>query len=367
MMKFLSLALGFVVVGSAFGQTSDLMLSSNRKAGMGGAGLALPVDQILSGRQNPALYASLAKKFSIAMPELGYRLDGLTYNQLRDLLKTASSGGVDSTTARTLAQKYSNGRKEFGALAGLGLNVGGIVISADGGADVTSVPDPTLAAWSTAGATGNPPATSQLDAYGFGYYGLNFGTGKTFSGQMPVDFGVQARVLHSYYSHYVANQNTIVNSTPAIPGPEMGGNTKLDAKGVGFDLGFLGHLKDNKSFVGLTVQNLIEPKVGFDQALPNYTANPSTTQSFNAFKRQVGVGYATTTKEGTAALDIVDIGNHAGNLAWRLGGEVQLAKGFAIRAGYDTRYKATLGFGFMGINIAFSKQNPLSFTTGLKF
>lgn len=352
---------------------TDVSAGGNRKAGMGGAGLALPVDIQLSGRMNPALFAH-NKGYRVSLPQLGYELDGLTYNQARDILKKVENGGVTASTVGTLAKQYADARKEFGGSGGFALALDGLNISVDGAANVTSIPNASLATWSKAGATGLPPSDAQLDAYGFGYYATNFGYAKTVSDkEAKVDVGIQAKLINGYFSHYYVDATQLTtSSTMGLPATEMGGNSSLSNRSFGLDFGALVTLptKGSRSFVGFTVQNLVEPKTSFLRTLPGQVQTstpPLASTTFNPFARQFAVGFASQTDRTNFALDWVDLGNHAGVQALRAGFELNLNKGLSFRVGYDSRTKGTFGLSIGQLHVNFAEKNPFSLATGLKF
>lgn len=364
-------ALGLAGLASA---QTDILLSTSRMAGMGGAGLALAREVGLAGRFNPALYAKAGKGAKIWFPEIGYELNGITDKQLRDLLKKADQAGLDATTVAELANKYGDTRKDFGALAALGWTGGGFAINMDGSVNVASLPNASLQAWSQGGAQGAPPSDAQLDAYGYGFASVNFGYGRTVASRkgLTFDVGAQVRFIKSYFSHYYTNAVQIAATNGiGLPAQEMGGNNALSGRSTGVDLGFLVTLPDEKTTFGGSWLNFVEPKAGFTRTLPNQdqtSVAPLLSQDFNPFRKQLNFGLGHVANDKLAfAFDVVDAGNNNGRLSYRGGADFTLSRGFGLRLGYDTRTKGTVGFSAFGLNFAFAKQNPFSLSTALRF
>jgi hypothetical protein len=364
---------------SIAGADTSLSVGSSRMAGMAGAGLALPFDVAVNGQFNPALYARAKKKIDFG-GGLGYYLQGVSYSGLNNYFTNIGSGGTSSSDALSIAQNLGGHSVEIGAHGDIALAFGRAVLSFNGGADVTSDPNAALENFVNSGESSIPSGTPQDDVYGYGFSSVNLGYGQPFDtkcGQFAL--GGQIRFIKSYYSHYFANvtaneeelSGTLPFTWNSGHADEMNGADTLSATGTGVDVGFLYSTPDDMNHVGLSVLNLVEPKVGFMESLPDQlqgTDSALNSADLNPFRRTVNVGWGGTVAQHlTLAADEVDLGNDAGQESFRAGADYSFGHGFGLRAGYDARDKFAIGASIFGLNVAYSTKDPLSLSYMLHF
>ena len=129
----------------------------------------------------------------------------------------------------------------------------------------------------------------------------------------------------------------------------------IQRSALGADFGALASFaKLPNAYFGVAVRNAVEPNMTFVRTGPD--ADFPLRRDLRPFKRQIGVGAAYVGKRYLAALDVVDIGDHAGAQAVRVGAEYSINKLFAVRAGYDTLSKFTVGVSIGGLNAALNRE-----------
>lgn len=370
--RTLSLAALASLCAVAQASGNDVRFGGARTFGLGGAGIALPLDVYETHRLNPALLGFAGKKFRAGVPYIGYHTDNTSLGQINDLIGDVDSGGVDDDQVVKIARKYGGNTKEFGLNGGTGLTYGGFALSGRVEALVRSVPNQPFKDFL---ATGNDdyqdtPIDSRLDVYGLGYYE---GTA-SFGHEIPLgkakdrlSLGASLRAVTAYYAHKVADAGAIADGDGVRNGTEISSDDDvIQRSGIGVDFGGVGSIHSlPNAYFGFSVRNAVEPDVTFSRTGPN--ADFPLVRDLRPFKRQVGVGAAYVKEHCLAALDVVDLGNHADAQAVRFGVEYGFSKLFAVRAGYDSRSKFTAGVTIYGINAAIAADGTTSIVQQIRF
>lgn len=341
---------------------------------MGGAGLALPIDIAQNHRLNPAMLAFGRKGFQLQYPTLGYRLEGIGFGDIKKLTDTSGSGLDDDQlidVARTLADE----RIDVGFDGAIGVMLSGLSLSANGEAAVAAIPNSVLSSFVQSGRTDYQTApelaNARLDAYGYGFYSMNAGYGNAV--QIPMGrlaIGGTLKRVRSFYTHKVADEASIRNNTAVRNGAEFGSSLDdvAEKTSTGFDLGLIFSPEQaSNTYFGLTVQNLIRPKVDFRRTLPG-SDDLSTNARVDPFKTVTSVGFGMIMgKHILVAADLVDVGNRAGLSEFRTGVELGVGGGLALRAGYNSRTAITLGASLFGFNFSFAGRQPLMVGSNIRF
>lgn len=362
--------IGLAIALSAI-SSADVTFGGNRSTGMGGAGLALPIDINNNYRLNPAFLAFGSKNPSLMWPQFGYRLNGLGISDVNNLVGDLNQGGLESNKIIDIARRYSNSNKTIAVGADFGVRFAGFAISTRGELGLNTVPNAQLQNWAANGGnTANVDAGSRLDAYGYGYQQVEVGYGNSFripAGRLAI--GGNLKKVTAYYAHKFADRDTIQNGNSG--GVQNGSGIANDfAKGeaLGLDLGVLySPPKMDNTYVALVVNNFIEPNIVFPFQAPGTGANPIDPNGFDPMKRTISAGVGHVQGPLMLAADIVDFGNNAGLATTRYGAELSLGKGFAVRAGYNSRTAFTTGISIGGFNIQFGGNAPLSVNTVIRF
>ena len=345
----LLIALVAVAVGA---QAEDVRCGGARAFGLAGTGIALPLDVYETHTINPALLGLASKRFHFGTPYVGYHTQRISLGQVNDLIGQTSGSSVSDDEILKLARKYGRDTKELGVNAGVGLSVDGFALSGRAETLVRSIPNATLSAFLKSGDNDylNTPIESRLDAYDLGYYegDAAYGYAVRLKKGDTVSVGANVRAVTAYYAHKIADGQAIANNGDVRNGTEISSNDDfIRRSGVGVDLGGLASLHSlPDAYFGFNVRNLVEPNVTFVRSRPD-TDFP-LTRDLRPFRRQVGVGASYVKKKYLVALDVVDLGNHAGVGGFRGGAEYSVNKLFAVRAGYDTRKRFTAGVSVLG-------------------
>lgn len=364
MKQALSFAIAGVLAAISTSASADVQFGGTRAQGMGGAGLALPVDAANNFRLNPALLAYAPKGLSVSYPSVQLKLDGLSVGDLNDYFGNIKDGGLDSDKLIKFANKFGSRRHDLGLNGSLGLLGGGFALTGMGEAVVSTLPNATLQ--SSVG-SGTPANGSQLDGYGLGYYGYGLSYGNT----VPVpegglSIGANAHVVKAYYAHQIVSYTAGgVTSGPASG--DVGGHSTVSDSGFGADLGFLYHTKDMPNVhYGFVAENLIKPNIKFDRQLANSTT--VLKDDIDPFQTnfRAGVG-ATIGKNILLAADYLDLGNRTGNSQIALGAEYHFGSTLALRAGYNSKNSFSVGFSAFGLNVAFANNIPITIGAGFRF
>lgn len=364
--------LAVAALAASYAGATDVTFGGSRAQGMGGAGLALPVDVFQNTRLNPALHGFGPKGFRLQYPRFGYRTDGISAGEVTDLLADIGGGGIDDEFAIELAREYGGRRREFGAEAGLALFGGGFALSGYGEIGVTSIPNQVLRDFvNSGGDVDQAPLGAQLDAYTFGYYTV--GVGYANAVQLPratLATGITVKSVRGYYAHKKVQGPTDLNNPQASVdnGADItGGDDYLDQGALGVDLGAIYSFDRVKGLTfGAVIENAIQPNVKFDSERPN--DGPIVDDYVNPFKTafNLGVGYQLR-QNVLFAVDQIDVGNRAGRSEFRAGVELGLSRQFAARAGYNSRTGLTYGAAIGGFNIQLGGQAPLTIGTAVRF
>lgn len=368
--SYAALASGLALLSTAHADDS-FRFGGSRSAGMGGAGLALPIDIIQNHRLNPAMLGFGRRKIGLQYPEFGIQTKGIGISDFRDAFGDLNNGGVDSDKVVNLARKYGDRRVDAAADGSIGFVAGGFAISGGGAGAVASIPNASLSTFVASGNTdySQLPADARLDAYGYAYYEVDASYGapvRTGAGTLAI--GGRLRDIKAYYGHKVADQGSIQSGAGVQNGAEFGGSNDdtMDKNSLGFDLGVLYQPKVlSNLYVGATVENLVVPKVGFTRTLPN---SDVLTEDFNPFKTTTSVGVgAIVGKTLLLAADIHDVFNRAGDEEVRLGGELNVGRLVSVRAGYNSRTAFTVGLSVGGFNFSLAGNQAVTFSSNIKF
>ncbi len=362
--------LALAIFGLSATASADVTFGGARAAGMGGAGLALPIDVGNNYRMNPAFLGCGSKRPVFSWPSIGYKLDGISYSGVNDVIGSIDKGGLDANSILTLARRYANSDKAVAFNGNAGFRFGGLAIGATGEAGVNSVPNAALQTWAqNGGDVNNVPANGRLDAYGFGYQQFEVGYGNSVrSNSGKVTVGMNMREIKAYYAHKFADGTTIQsnNGNGVQNGSGITGDF-VSKTGTGMDLGVLYNFPGNNDlYLGTVIQNFVEPNIAFNYEAPG-GGNPIVPGGFDPFKRTFNVGMGYVKNNLLLAADWVDLGNHAGGQQFRAGAEVGLTKTIFIRAGYNTATNTTYGVSINGLNIQLGGRVPLSITSVIRF
>ena len=351
----------FAAVSLASAQ--DVRLGGARTFGLGGAGVALPLDVWETHRLNPALLGFADKRLRYGIPYIGYHAKNLSVGDL-----SKASKDIDSNSnLDQYARDFGNDTKELGLSFGEGLSFAGFAFSVAGDADARSIPNASLKEWANSSADlSTLPDDARLDAYGLATYDVAGSYGRTvLDSREKVAVGATARFASAYYAHKFVDAEAIQNDGNGQNAPEIGNGNAVNKSGFGADFGVLASTERLKNFtVGANAHNLIEPNVRF--ARTDTEAN--AIGDLRPFQRHVDVGAAYVASDRyLAALDLVDLGNHAGVAGVRAGAEYTVTRFFSVRAGYDSRASVAVGLSLFGVNAAFDAKGTATLTTALRF
>jgi hypothetical protein len=369
-MKKIFLVPSFAILAYSGLAHADLTFGGARAAGMGGAGLALPVDTGNNYRMNPAFLAFGSKAPTIQWPGIGFKLDGISIGNVRDVVGDIDQGGLDASGILELARKYADGPKTLGLNANLGLRFAGLALGVKGEAGVNSLPNAQLQQWvQSGGDPTNVPAGSRLDAYGYGYQQFEVGYGNSVRTKMgKLTVGANLRRIKAYYAHKYADQNTINNNDQS--GVQNGSGIIGDyatQESTGVDLGVLYNLPNAENFyIGTVIENFIEPNIAFNYEAPG-GGQPIVPRGFDPYKRTFNIGVGYVQDKFLMAADLVDIGNNAGGQQLRYGAEFAVSKNVFLRAGYNSLTAFTYGLSIGSFNLQLGGKAPLSLTSAIRF
>jgi hypothetical protein len=364
---------GIAIVGlSVFSSvaSADITIGGNRSRGMGGAGLALPIDIGNNYRLNPAFLAFGSKAPAFQWPGLGYKLSGIGVSDIRDILGDVNQGGLDSDKVIELAQQYADRPVTLAVNADFGLRFAGLAIGARGEVGINTRPNEQLRTWAANGGNlANVDAGSRLDTYGYGTQQFEVGYGNSVRSKMGrLAIGFNARKVTSYYAHKFADRDTIQNSN--ANGVQNGSGIADDfakSESFGMDLGVMysPNGMDNL-YIGAVIENFIEPKISFPFEAAG-GGQPITANGFDPFKRNLSLGVGYVQDKLLLAADVIDLGNRAGRMETRYGAELTLNKSLVFRAGYNSRTAFTYGFSLGGLNIQLGGQAPITLGSVIRF
>ncbi|MBI1331879.1 MAG: hypothetical protein JST12_00740 [Armatimonadetes bacterium] len=361
---------GLALASLAATAHADVTFGGARAAGMGGAGLALPVDVGNNYRMNPAFLAFGSKAPTLQWPGLGYKLDGISISNVRDVVGTIDHGGLDANGILTLASKYGESPKAVAFNGNVGFRMGGLAIGAKGEAGINSIPNASLQTWAQAGGdTNNVPADARLDAYGYGYQQVEVGYGNSVRSKAgKFTLGANVRRIKAYYAHKFADSATIASgdSNGVQNGSGITGDfATQDSTGV--DVGLLYNFPNvNNLYIGTVIENFIEPNIAFNYEAPG-GGQPIIPGGFDPYKRTFNLGLGYVQDKVLMAADLVDIGNNSGGQQFRAGAEFKIGGNSYFRTGYNTQTAFTYGFSVGGFNIQLGGKAPLSLTSVIRF
>jgi len=369
-MKRTHFAIVLVVFSISAMSYADVTFGGARAAGMGGAGLALPFDIGNNYRMNPAFLGFGSKAPTVQWPSLGYKLDGFSISNVRDVLGNINHGALDAEGILNLARNYATEPKAVSLGGNLGFKIGGFAIGGSGEGGVNSIPNAALQTWAqNGGDVNNVDPGSRLDAYGYGFQQIEIGYGNSVrskAGKFTV--GANVRKIKAYYAHKFADQSTIQNND--TNGIQNGSGLTSDfttKESFGMDVGVLYNLPNvNNLFFGGLIQNAIEPNIKFDYEAPG-GGNPIVPNGFAPYKRTYNLGAGYAQNRLMLAADWVDVGNNAGGQQLRYGAEFAISKSAFLRAGYNSQTAFTYGLSVGGFNIQLGGKSPLTLTSVIRF
>jgi hypothetical protein len=368
-MKKLTLSATIAILALSASSFADIQFGGSRAAGMGGAGLALPFDIGNNYRLNPAFLAFGSKAPTFQWPGLGYRIDGIGVSDVSDITGELSNGGLDANKIIDIGRRFGDDNINLALGVDFGLRLAGVAIGARGQLGINTVPNADLRNWANSGQPNSAiPATAQLDAYGFGYQQFEVGYGnavRTPQGRFAI--GVNTKRITGYFAHQIAsgsalssgNTNLISNGSNIPAGQDF-----LQQEGFSADVGLLYSPKGmNNLYIAAVIENFIEPGIDFDIQ----GAGTGAFGQLQPFKRAFSTGFGLMQKNLLLAADFIDLGNGSGRAESRYGAELSIGRGFAVRAGYNTRTAFTYGLSLGGLNIQVGGNTPLSLGTVFRF
>jgi hypothetical protein len=368
-MQFRYVAFSMVLLGITASSQAQIKIGGARLTGLAGAGLALPYDggQVV---HNPGIFARNRKVAKLHGPYLDYYTKHLSFGAFQDIYGSVNGGALETDNFGTLARRFAENRKEIGVSGNIGATMGGVYIGYRAEGSASTVPNQQLQDW--ADQSGDVATLSTtfsgagMDGYGYAYDSVEFGYGVPF--QQPSgtwNVGLKVKDVRAFYTHFIANAATIQSGGAGDPGPEMEGKDVLKKSGVGVDVGFqyTPQTAHNVHFGGV-IENLVSPRVGFDQAAPQ----TSKLKHFNPFDTAVSLGVAfVPDKKFMAAADYIDIGDSANRAGLRMGAEYRVRKNLAFSAGVNTRDTWIVGADIWGVYVTVSGKNKLWLGQSLKF
>ena len=369
-LKIKTIALTLFVTGGMAAQ-ADITIGGRPSAGMGGAGLALPMNSGQQGIINPSLLGFAPSSLVFNWPSIGYRLEGVSISDLKNTLGNIDKGGLDQNKIAAFATSFGDSTKSFGLTADASITYGGFALTGSAEANVTTIPNQALQTWVNGGSViASLTGGEQLDAYGIGYAQVGVGYGrlvKSKLGQLAV--GATLKEVKGYYSHKIESSAAIKSQGVPVNGTEFPDTAvdTLQKDGVGLDAGVTFSPKQLKMlYAGLVVENLIQPKVNFDYENPNN--GPVAPGAINLFGTTYDVGLgAVLTKKIVAAADVIDVTNRASRQELRLGVSANLFSIVTFSGGYSSRTRGSLGVSAFGIDLVYSQTSPITVGSAFKF
>lgn len=344
---------------------ADVVLGGDsRAAAMGGAGLASGEAQ--DAYLNPAFLAESGMRFGIEMPHITTRLSGAGLGDAFDLLGSTKIG---ATEALDLVRELGDGPTRLDATARAGVQLPKMDLSVSAQLRTDIIPNEAFRSWVRAGARSDDVAhlaDARADLYAGGMAQLpSFAVGVHLPlpqerGKLAV--GVRVKPTQAYYSHYVVDAAAITGGE-ARPADEMGGKEYLKAHSFSADLGVLYSPPRHPDLrFAAVATNLIEPKA-IEFAVP--TLDGMFSQQIAP--RSYSVGAAFVRAQMTLAADLVDVTESYGDRQVRVGAELRLPLGIALRGGYNSASGFTGGIGLGSFGIAVSKRTPIMLSESLTF
>lgn len=357
---------------------NDLYMGSQaRMVALGGAGLAL-TDGSAASVINPAAGIASGAKFRFLFPSLELTSQGASVNDLQTRLNQLGSNSASD--AEDLAVDF--GTQNTSLNAGLSAGVSGpLGITFEGEAQGLIHPGSEFKEWVLAGhptaladittavlqgkitnanLDGNVPANSDLGAYADDLTADTRVAGKLLYALPAVTYGMGFDALKGKL--FVGTKMKLLHSdvrTWQIQASAVGDDVVLDAvdngsqedNGFAADLGFVYQPSHSLIQYGAVIDNLISPNL---KGVP--------------VQSMLSVGIASRPNPRFLfAVDLVNL-NKAYNekTSLRLGAEMMLTKRIAVRAGMCSG-DFTYGFGYGGMDIAFTSEAPAMISRTLRF
>lgn len=321
-----------------------------RSLGMGGAGIALVDQPVITATLNPAA-AGLLNRTHFVFPSLSMRSQGASVNYLQEHLKNTYD--LDGDGAIQLARDLGKNDTRLDMDFVTGLTVGSIGITADAQAVASVTPSQAFKDYA------NGIAINQSD-YGNVYADVRgqavwsmpaialatrVKSIKPESGNLYL--GTRLKMLRGIARServFVDQANSLAQGRIVL---DTITNTDSDEMGFGADIGALWSPagKGNLTYA-ITADNFLAPTLG--------TIDLDTV---------INLGIAgQPTNKFVWAVDLANLtGAYNTGAKYRMGAEYKLGNSFAVRGGYASS-SWTFGVGVLGVDFAFSNRVP--FTIG---
>lgn len=344
---------------------------------MGGAGLALPFNIPNNYRLNPALLGKNRQGFNFEWPSVGYSTEGVSFNDIRDLLGNVNEGAISVSELRQYGLDFGRRTNFFGANLGLGFTVSGFAAFGFGEAAVETIPNEALRQYDGGNTV---PAGSQLDAYGLGYYTI----GAAFGRSIPVkegdlSVGATLKSVRGYYAHkkavYVSGQGSDIDANIGNGSAIPAGQDTINESGFGADLGFLYSPAGTRLLphFGLVIENAIRPRMRFDREAPGTAAldDPNAVlrqDDIDPFRTSVNIGAgAFVTDNIMVAVDWIDVTNNAKKRQLALGAEFVVSNSFGAGVGYNSKQGFSIGVNVFGLYLSVADKRTTNVGYGFRF
>ena len=317
---------------TSMARADDLTIGGDARAfAMGGAGIATGGSLDGATRNNVASLAFDKGNVRVYAPNLGVRAQGAVRQQrgLDYLLGLGSLG-----QAAKLVRDYGNRDSTFAINASAGVRIGHLEVLTN------------AVGTGTTRARGTDTDVTVDGVYNFPSVGFaSVLPGQ--KGEFLLAVGGRVKYANVVHSRLIVQANGTVT-----PAPEMNGRETETRQGIAGDLGLMLKQRDGGPLsLGLAVTNAIKPKA------PVGGATFLTTAS-------LGAGYVT--KNATFAVDLVDLTQTAGATQLRAGAEVRAIL-LPLRAGYSSQTGFTYGTRLFGVDLAFSRRQPLEIGSSIRF
>jgi hypothetical protein len=325
---------------------------SARSAAMGGAGLAMLDDPLTTSLINPAAMALVSRKTRLVPPGIEFRTRGTSLSRLLDSRDLISDSKLGSAIA--LAREFGDEPTLLSIDASAGVEASTIAIEVGRQVIAGIFPNNAFVAWATSGTIPGTPSAAKADVSADTItYMPSIVSGwkipQVAGGRFYV--GSRAKWLHSVHYGQTLQLSVAEGATTADIVAD-GAETKTEDDGFAMDLGMAYQLDGpRKTTYGFVATNFLH-----------------TDLSGISQERLVSLGVSTRpVSRVLVAADLVNIWKAYGEpTRLRLGAELQLSRGVALRAGYSGD-DFTCGFGLFGYDFAYSKQAPFSIAQTLAF
>jgi hypothetical protein len=369
-MRFAIVLLAIFALAACAAHAAFDVGANARAVAMGGTGLAVINDPIVSGAINPAAYAENDPKLRFLLPSLYCRFKGTSLSKLIDISNNLEDTSDDN--AIELAQELGE-RDALLEVAGvMGFSMRGVVVTVDSQANADIIPSTQFKDWARDtdsidwSAYVNPvTGTPDLAALQGDFY--TDVTGQLVTSLPAVGFGWNVKSLQglklgirlksmrsSVRRQRVTVSSAVNNGTAADPDVSL----TLDAympvgvpelvtdTGFGADCGLIYQTPNPKLQLttAVIVHNMLEPNLEAVRV-----------------DRMLSAGAAVRLKNSLlVTADLVNINKaYDKDVQLRVGAELKPFRNLAFRAGYGDG-NPTFGLGYRGYDLALSEEIPLT-------